>query len=132
MGIKNDRRAVTLSISITPELHAEVASRVDSGLYTSASELVREALRLLLRTEREGDRFREAQIGDSSPSTTRFGEAGALMDLGLRMRVEKLRRAEPELSPAEVLARLSGLADAQEAGPGLRIAADRLEELRLE
>ena len=53
----NERRAVTLSISLTPELAAEIGSRVESGLYTSASELLREALRLLIRA----DRIREAQ-----------------------------------------------------------------------
>ena len=42
----------TMNVSLTPELHQMVKARVDSGLYTSASELVREALRLLERSLR--------------------------------------------------------------------------------
>lgn len=36
-----------MNISLTPKLEALVRERVASGLYTSASEVVREALRLL-------------------------------------------------------------------------------------
>jgi antitoxin ParD1/3/4 len=37
---------MALNISLPPELEAQVRKRVDSGLYGSASEVVREALRL--------------------------------------------------------------------------------------
>ena len=37
----------TLNVSLTPELSRFVESRLRSGKYQSASELVREALRLL-------------------------------------------------------------------------------------
>lgn len=37
----------TLNVSLTPELSRFVQSRIRSGKYQSASELVREALRLL-------------------------------------------------------------------------------------
>lgn len=37
----------TLNVSLTPELSRFVESRIRSGKYQSASELVREALRLL-------------------------------------------------------------------------------------
>ena len=43
-----------MNISLTPELEKLVEERVKSGRYTSASEVIREALRLL-------DRFDEAQ-----------------------------------------------------------------------
>ena len=36
-----------MNVSLTPELEAFVETRVKSGFYTSASEVVREALRLL-------------------------------------------------------------------------------------
>ncbi len=36
-----------MNVSLTPELDKFVAEKVDSGRYTSASEVVREALRLL-------------------------------------------------------------------------------------
>ncbi|MFP3941189.1 MAG: type II toxin-antitoxin system ParD family antitoxin [Thermoanaerobaculia bacterium] len=37
----------TLTVSLTPELEEFVASRVESGKFVSASEVVREGLRLL-------------------------------------------------------------------------------------
>ncbi len=131
MSPKKDRRAVTLSISMTPELSSEVASRVESGLYTSASELLREALRLLIRTEASRGRAPQAPVDDDSLSTARFAVASELMDLGSEMQAEKIRLANPELSHAEVLARLAELAEQQEAGPGLRVAPDRLSKLKL-
>jgi len=36
-----------MNISLTPELETFIQSKVGSGLYTSASEVIREALRLL-------------------------------------------------------------------------------------
>jgi antitoxin ParD1/3/4 len=38
---------MSMNVSLTPELEKFVANKVDSGRYTSASEVVREALRLL-------------------------------------------------------------------------------------
>ncbi|MDR3423966.1 MAG: type II toxin-antitoxin system ParD family antitoxin [Alphaproteobacteria bacterium] len=38
---------MTLSISLTPQLENMVRAKIDSGMYSSASEVVREALRLL-------------------------------------------------------------------------------------
>lgn len=50
----------TLNVSLTPELEALVAERVESGRYLTASEVVREGLRLL----EERDRLRdEALLG---------------------------------------------------------------------
>ena len=43
-----------MNVSLTPELEKMIDTRVKSGRYTSASEVIREALRLL-------DRFDEAQ-----------------------------------------------------------------------
>ncbi len=40
-----------MNVSITPELEQFVAARVASGQYQSASEVVRAALRLLVREE---------------------------------------------------------------------------------
>lgn len=40
-----------MNVSLTPELEAMVNEKVSSGLYTSASEVIREALRLLLEQE---------------------------------------------------------------------------------
>ncbi len=41
-----------MNVSLTQELERWVQSRVDEGLYQSASEVVREGLRLLIERER--------------------------------------------------------------------------------
>jgi len=46
-----------MNVSLTPELGRWIQERVQSGLYTSASEVVREALRLL----REHEELRQAR-----------------------------------------------------------------------
>ncbi len=48
-----------MNVSLTPKLEELVQQRVASGLYNSASEVIREALRLL----DERDKTREAQLG---------------------------------------------------------------------
>ena len=40
-----------MNINLTPQLEELVRSKVASGLYTSASEVVREALRLIVPVE---------------------------------------------------------------------------------
>jgi antitoxin ParD1/3/4 len=47
-----------MNVSLTPELDNFVTGKVESGRYNSASEVVREALRLL----EEHDRARSAQL----------------------------------------------------------------------
>jgi antitoxin ParD1/3/4 len=47
-----------MNVNLTPQLEELVRSKVASGLYTSASEVVREALRLM----EEQDRLREARL----------------------------------------------------------------------
>jgi len=48
-----------MNVSLTPELEQFVAAKVGTGRYNSASEVMREALRLL----EERDQARGAQIG---------------------------------------------------------------------
>jgi antitoxin ParD1/3/4 len=43
----------TMNVSLTPELERAVAERVASGRYRTASEVVRAALRLLEKEEKE-------------------------------------------------------------------------------
>jgi antitoxin ParD1/3/4 len=49
-----------MNISLTPELESMVQEKLQTGMYTSASEVVREALRLL----RQRDEFRSAQLAE--------------------------------------------------------------------
>lgn len=53
-----------MNVSLTPKLEAFVKEKVGSGLYNNASEVVREALRLLY--EREGD---PGQVARETPKT---------------------------------------------------------------
>ena len=43
----------TRNVNLTPELDRFIASRVESGLYANASEVMRAAVRLLEREEKE-------------------------------------------------------------------------------
>jgi antitoxin ParD1/3/4 len=43
----------TRNVNLTPELDSFVAAKVETGLYANASEVMRAALRLLERDERE-------------------------------------------------------------------------------
>lgn len=49
-----------MNVSLTPQLEELVQQKVASGRYHSASEVIREALRLL----EEQDRLREIRLGD--------------------------------------------------------------------
>ncbi len=49
-----------MNVSLTPELEALVAQKVESGRYTSASEVIREALRLL----EEQDQIRQKRLAE--------------------------------------------------------------------
>jgi antitoxin ParD1/3/4 len=66
---------VLMNISLTPHLENLVKSKVDSGLYNSASEVMRDALRLLeerdyVREMRLTELRREIQIGIDSGDPT--------------------------------------------------------------
>ena len=45
-----------MNISLTPELERRIAEKVESGLYTTASEVVREGLRMLFEADRTRDK----------------------------------------------------------------------------
>jgi antitoxin ParD1/3/4 len=49
-----------MNISLTPHLEELVKNKVESGLYNSASEVLRDALRLL----EERDQLRELRLGE--------------------------------------------------------------------
>lgn len=49
-----------MNVSLTPELEKLVARKVESGLYQSASEVIREGLRLL----DDQDRMREVHLNE--------------------------------------------------------------------
>lgn len=73
-----------MNVSLTPELDRFVAGKVESGRYTSASEVVREALRLL----EEHDRARAAQLASFNHE---LGSRLASLDRGERVSPETAR-----------------------------------------
>ncbi len=76
-----------MNVSLTPELKQFVSNQVESGRYTSASEVVREALRLI----EEHDAARAVQLAEFN------GEIGR--------RLATLDRGE-SVTPADARARL--------------------------
>jgi antitoxin ParD1/3/4 len=93
----------TVNISLTPELDAFLQRRVKSGRYQTTSEVVREALRLLERQERERkDTLRQlqsklasgadqAERGELIDGDEVFAELGGLIEERHRIR-KKTRR----------------------------------------
>jgi len=67
-----------MNVSLTPELDKFVAAKVESGRYNSASEVVREALRLL----EDNDRVRGAQLAAFNKE---LGARLASLDRGVRV-----------------------------------------------
>jgi antitoxin ParD1/3/4 len=90
-----------MNVSLTPQLEAMIQKKVEAGLYNSASEVVREALRLL----EEQDRIRElrmetlrkeVQLGIDQIERGEFKEydSKGLKDLANRIKSEGRKRLE--------------------------------------
>lgn len=84
-----------MNVSLTPELEEMVAQKVKSGLYNSASEVVREGLRLIV----EQDRMREIKLEELRKE--------------LQIGLDQLERGEgiEYNSPEELLAELNAELD---------------------
>ena len=61
-----------MNVNLTPQLEELVRSKVSSGMYTSASEVVREALRLM----DEQDRLRKAKLYELQGEVRRGLDSG--------------------------------------------------------
>ncbi len=61
-----------MNVNLTPQLEVLVRAKVDSGMYTSASEVVREALRLM----DEQDRLRQAKLQELQRDVRKGLESG--------------------------------------------------------
>lgn len=76
-----------MNFSLTPSLENFVRERSESGDYNNASEVVREALRLLKRAEEQRElklaRLRESiRVGDEALAQGDFTEVGSDDELG--------------------------------------------------
>lgn len=83
-----------MNVSLTPELEQLIHKKVETGLYLSASEVVREALRLLEERDKlQALKFeevrREIQIGIDQADR---GEVGPLDVQGTLAKVRSRRR----------------------------------------
>ncbi len=63
---------MTMNVNLTPQLEQMVRAKVESGRYSSASEVVREALRLM----EERDRLYEAKLGELRAEIRKGVESG--------------------------------------------------------
>jgi antitoxin ParD1/3/4 len=68
-----------MNVSLTPELEKLVHDKIASGLYTSASEVVREALRLLAESDRQRA-MRVHQLREEIAKGLAEAKAGKLID----------------------------------------------------
>jgi len=83
-----------LNVNLTPELEAMVRDKVATGLYNSASEVVREALRLM-----EGqDRVREAKLEQLRRDVRAGVDSGSAGDLDV---AEIKRRGRARLTQSK-------------------------------
>jgi antitoxin ParD1/3/4 len=84
-----------MNVSLTPELEQYVQEKVSSGLYYSASEVIREGLRLLKEREqfqqtRLQELRQEIQVGLDS------GEATGLDMSAIKAKARQRRRRKPQ------------------------------------
>ena len=77
------------SISLTPELLSMINKRVSSGLYTSTSEVIREALRVFFKHE-------------DTTSEEDVTSALSMMEFGIELTKARLEDEHPELSEDQV------------------------------
>ena len=80
-----------MNVNLTPQLEELVRAKVKSGLYTSASEVVREALRLM----DEQDRLRQVKLEELRREVRRGLDSGPseAWDAGAIKRQARARRA---------------------------------------
>jgi antitoxin ParD1/3/4 len=90
-----NREAGSMNVSLTPELEQLIHKKVETGLYLSASEVVREALRLLDERDRlQALKFeeirKEIQIGIDQADR---GEVAPLDVRGTLVKVRSRRKS---------------------------------------
>jgi len=79
-----------MNVSLTPELERLVAERVASGRYTSASEVIREGLRLL----EQQDQLREVRLKSLRQAIAEGLQSGPAQPLDIQhIKAEARRRS---------------------------------------
>ncbi|MEO5820519.1 MAG: type II toxin-antitoxin system ParD family antitoxin [Vicinamibacteraceae bacterium] len=87
-----------MNVSLTPELERLITEKVDSGLYQTASEVVREALRLLKDRDEAREQLRaDVQSGFSQLMRDEgvvYGDPAAVRALATRIKLEGRKSRE--------------------------------------
>lgn len=86
-----------MNVSLTPELENVIAEKVDAGMYSSASEVVREGLRLLQQRDEMYETKLAALKGDirvglDSIDAGRYRDGGTVMNEIKRRLLERKRQ----------------------------------------
>jgi antitoxin ParD1/3/4 len=87
----SSQEAISMNISLTPELEKFIADRVQSGMYNSASEVVREALRML----QEQQMFKEMKLAELRKEIQKGIESGSPKELDIE---DVIRRGKERLA----------------------------------
>jgi antitoxin ParD1/3/4 len=83
-----------MNVSLTPELERVVHTKVESGLYQTASEVVREALRLLRDRDESLERLRrDVRVGFDAAARGEYSEHDAKTSGALAAEVKAAGRA---------------------------------------
>lgn len=83
-----------MNVSLTPELERIVNTKVESGLYQTASEVVREALRLMRDRDEGLERLRrDVRAGFEAAAQGKFSEHDAKTSNSLAAEVKAAGRA---------------------------------------
>jgi antitoxin ParD1/3/4 len=86
---------MNISVSLTPELLKLIKAKVESGRYTSTSEVVREALRLLERADQqEAERLKS--LRRAWREGVKSGDAGELDFAELRQAAQREHAARKQ------------------------------------
>ena len=80
----------TRNVNLTPELDQFISTKVDAGMYANASEVMRAALRLLERDERE----HQEKLNALRAAVDR-GLAGGVARPGVFLRIRKKHHLPP-------------------------------------
>jgi len=84
-------KGTLIHISLTEKLDEYVKSKVQSGLYNNASEVVREALRLKIATE-EAEALKLQRLREAIAPAWEQAERGEFADYSLEKSLNKLRK----------------------------------------
>lgn len=135
-----------MNVSLTPELASAVNERVERGFYSSASEVVREALRLLIESNQgphpakdlSGPEWRELRaallVGEDQLLSQRTSEVADLFRAGLEIARSRIQAEHVGASLAEIQKHLAQwLRERAGAefgdGPGTPVSAERIEAI---